>query len=159
MDNEKVRCWRDDQSWPDAATLAGIPAFSDVPAAVREWAVRRMEREEFPSGAIILRQGEAGDRFYTIARGRVQAEIAEDGQSMTRDLGPGDFFGEIALLQDVPRTATVKVAEPVTMWTMSREDFQELRKRAAEFDESLWETATARLQESTDFRAALAARP
>jgi hypothetical protein len=50
-------------------------------------------------------------------------------------------------------------ASRLRRWTMSREDFQELRERAAEFDESLWATATARLQASTDFKMALAARP
>jgi MFS family permease len=144
---------------PDAAFLAKIPPFAEVPVEIREWAVRRMVRERVPAGTVIIRQGDEGDLFYTIASGRVEIGITENGRSMNRELGAGDFFGEIALLQNVPRTATVTAAERVTLWTMSRQDFLELQNRASEFKESLWEAATARLQESTDFKMALAARP
>jgi MFS family permease len=144
---------------PEAALLARIPAFASVPDDVREWAVRRMAPEKVPSGAVIIRQGEEGDRFYTIARGKVEVSLSQDGQVMRRELGPGDFFGEIALLQNVPRTATVTALEAVKLWTMTREDFRELQHRASEFKESLWEAASARLQESTDWKLTLAARP
>lgn len=142
------RFQRETAGQPDAAALAAIPAFAAVSPAVRDWAVRRMVRERAPKGAVIVRQGAAGEKFYTIAQGRVEVEVAANGNRMTRELGPGDFFGEIALLHDVPRTATVVALQPLVLWTMSREDFEELQQRAAEFKESLWETATARLEES-----------
>jgi MFS family permease len=144
---------------PDGEYLAKIPAFASVPEEIREWAVRRMVRQDVPAGTIIIRQGEVGDLFYTIVRGRSEVSISHDGETMTRELGPGDFFGEIALLQNVPRTATVTAVQPSTMWTMSREDFHELQNRASEFKESLWQAATARLQDSSDWKMALGARP
>jgi MFS family permease len=144
---------------PDAALLARIPAFASVPEDVREWAVRRMVPETVPGGTVIIRQGEEGDQFYTIARGSVEVSVEQDGHTMQRALGAGDFFGEIALLQNVPRTATVTAVETVRLWTMTRDDFHELQNRASEFKESLWEAASARLQESTDWKMALAARP
>ena len=145
---------------PNAAALARIPAFASVPPTVREWAIRRMARERFPRGVVIIRQGDEGDRFYTLAQGRVAVEVTSaDGHQLTHELGPGDFFGEIALLKNIPRTATVRALEPVTLWSMSRKDFEDLQERAGEFKESLWETANARLEESSNFQLAWAARP
>jgi MFS family permease len=143
---------------PDAALLAEVPAFAHVPVAVREWATRRMLREQFPPGAVVIRQGDEGDKFYTIARGVAQVEVMAEGEVMTRELGPGTFFGEIALLRNVPRTATVRALKPLTVYALSREDFHELQERASEFTESLLETVSARLAEESSFKLALAMR-
>ena len=70
--------------------------------------------------AAVFEQGGHGDRFYVIDSGRavVEADGAEIGE-----LGPGSFFGEIALLRDVPRTATVRALEPLQLWALDRELF------------------------------------
>lgn len=127
---------------PRAVGLAAIPAFAHVPAAVREWAVRRMTREEFPAGAVVIRQGAEGDTFYTIARGDAAVEV--DGH-VERTLKPGEFFGEIALLHRVPRTATVRAVTPLVVWTLSRDDFDQLRAEEGAFHESLLQVAASRL--------------
>ena len=62
---------------------------------------------------IIVRQGDIGSLFYYIASGQVSVDI--DG-SHIRQLGPGDWFGEIALLRDVPRTASVTALTSVSLW-------------------------------------------
>jgi Cyclic nucleotide-binding domain len=141
---------------PDAAFLDRIPAFANVSEEVREWAGRQMVKHDFPAGELIIRQGEVGDDFYTIAKGKVRVDVKPNGEVVTRELGPGEFFGEIALLQDVPRTATVTAIEPVTTYSLSREAFQELQRRAGEFKESLLETAASRLQEDANIKMALA---
>lgn len=143
---------------PDLRMLESIPAFAHVPLDVREWALRRMVREEFPADTVIVRQGDIGENFYTIASGRVEVDVAADGHEFVRELGPGDYFGEIALLRDVPRTATVRTLEPVSTYVLSREDFLELQQRAAEFKESLLEAASARLAEDSNFKLTLATR-
>ena len=74
-------------------------------------------------GETLVEQGEVGDAFYAIRSG--QAEVYENGE-FKRTLGPGDHFGEIALLLDVPRTATVVARTPMRVYRLDREGFDQL---------------------------------
>jgi CRP-like cAMP-binding protein len=74
-------------------------------------------------GEAIVEEGEQGDAFFTISSGQV--EVTQDGQSI-RTLGPGAHFGEIALLLDVPRTATVRAVTPVRAFRLGREGFDKV---------------------------------
>lgn len=143
---------------PDAVTLARIPLFAGLASGTREWAVRRMVREQFQPGAVVVRQGDAGDRFYVIARGKAQVDVDIDGTVSSRVCGAGDAFGEIALIKNVPRTATVRALDRLVVFSLSREDFHDLQSRAGELKESLLEVAASRLEHDTNIRAALASR-
>lgn len=76
-----------------------------------------------PPGAELIRQGEPGDAFYAVGSG--QADVVRDGQVL-KTAGRGDYFGEIALLQDVPRTASVIARTPLRVFRLDREGFDQL---------------------------------
>ena len=88
----------------------------------------QLKRAHFHQGEIIIRQGEIGDRFYIIEAGEVEIVREDSGQPEERLAvrGEGDSFGEIALIHDVTRTATVRCLTPVDVVTFSRKDFQTL---------------------------------
>lgn len=93
----------------------------------------------FPAGAVIVRQGTPGDTFYIVVDGEVAVLREEAGQSRRIEtLRRGQFFGEIALLRDVPRTATVQALVPTTLLALDRAAFRDLVARsvgtAADFD-------------------------
>jgi CRP-like cAMP-binding protein/MFS family permease len=101
--------------------LRSLSLFKPFAPATIEHLAAKLERQETAAGEVVIRQGEPGDRFYAIAEGRFKVEI--DG-TQRAELGPGDFFGEIALLRDVPRTATVTALdEPGVLLSLTRDDF------------------------------------
>lgn len=100
--------------------LDGVPLFAPLQLAVKEELAAELEHEVASPGSTIVTQGEPGDRFYIIEGGEATVDI---DHQQTRTLGPGDGFGEIALLRDVPRTATVKAATAVRLLALDREHF------------------------------------
>jgi MFS family permease len=102
------------------ALLRALPIFAPLPGPALEQLASGAQALEAAPGAVVVEQGAAGDRFYVVAAGRAVAEA--DGATL-RELGPGDFFGEIALLRDVPRTATVRAVEPLRLLIVERDAF------------------------------------
>lgn len=96
-----------------AALLRGIPLFATLPLAALERVAGGMRRVRFEPEQALMTQGEPGDTYYVIEAGRVG--IAIDGTPW-HEQGPGDGIGEIALLREVPRTATAVALEPVEAW-------------------------------------------
>ncbi len=95
-----------------------------------------LELECHPEGATIVRQGDPGDKFYLIRRGKV-AVLVDEGQGPRKviELGRKDFFGDRALLTDKPRNATVVALEPFEAYTIGRETFQQARATSIPFIE------------------------
>ncbi len=89
---------------PGFALLQSVPMFGLLPQPTLEQLSRDLVAVDFDADAEIVRQGDEGDLFYLVAQGTV--DIVKDGQVIT-STGEGGYFGEIALLRDVPRTATV----------------------------------------------------
>jgi MFS family permease len=100
--------------------LRKIEIFAELPEPVLERLAKGATAVSTAADQVVVAVGEVGNHFYAIAAGRAVVE-REDGT--TRELGPGDFFGEIALLRDVPRTATVRAAEPLQLYAIGRDDF------------------------------------
>ena len=123
-----VPLWRPLVSIDAAATapseavelLRGIPIFAPLAAPELERLAKALSEEPREAGATVFEQGESGDRFYVIGEGRASVEI--DGNRV-RELTAGGFFGEIALLHDVPRTATVRAITALRLFSLDRETF------------------------------------
>ena len=100
--------------------LLGNPIFAPLPPPRLEELAMGLEERRVPAGETIVAEGEPGDEFFLVADGRVRVSVdgAEAG-----DLGPAESFGEIALLRDVPRTATVRAAEDTTLYVLDRAQF------------------------------------
>jgi MFS family permease len=101
--------------------LQGIEMFLPLSPTVQESLARALARLDVAAGAVVLQQGGVSDRFYIIESGRVRV-TADDGRVL-REEGPGEFFGEIGLLRDVPRTATITAVEDTVLQTLDRDDF------------------------------------
>jgi MFS family permease len=102
------------------ALLGRIAMFAPLPRTDLERLANQLDRIEVPAGAEVIRQGDVGDRFYVVDAGRFA--IVRDGADVAI-AGEGEFFGEVALLHDVPRTATVRALEPSAVWALDQEEF------------------------------------
>ncbi|HEU5045601.1 MAG TPA: MFS transporter [Nocardioidaceae bacterium] len=100
--------------------LRAVPMFSPLAPAVVEALANRLVAVHAPAGMVVLREGEESDRFYIIESGLV--EVTQAG-AVLRQEGPGDFFGEIGLLRDVPRTATIIAVQATRLLALERDDF------------------------------------
>ncbi|MGN6600729.1 MAG: MFS transporter [Actinomycetes bacterium] len=123
--------------------LRGIPLFAPLAPQVLDGLARRCLKIELAAGDVPVREGEIGDRFYVIASGRIEATQAG---RVLRQESAGDFFGEIALLRDTPRTATITVLEPTVLWALERDDFLEAMGASSESRRAAEEVALTRLR-------------
>jgi hypothetical protein len=105
---------------PDAGLLGNLPMFAPLPLAVTDLLAAETEPRQFPAGAVVMREGEAGDHFHLIVDG--SAAVSVRGAPRP-SLHRGDCFGEIALLRDIPRTATVTAEQPLRTLALGREEF------------------------------------
>jgi len=87
---------------------------------------------EVPAGTVVIEQGDIGDAYYAIDSGRLSVTV--DGTLQSHTMGPGDGFGEIALLRDVPRTATIVAVEDCRLLRVEREAFMAAATGVEEFD-------------------------
>ena len=105
---------------PQLELLRRIPIFSPLGEPVLEGLAADLVPLRERAGQEIIRKGDAGDRFYVVADGEI--EVLLDSGPPRRE-GPGAYFGEIALIRDVPRTATVRAATDVELYALERDDF------------------------------------
>lgn len=94
-----------------------------LPQLDLEFVLEHAEHRWFPERAAIIQQGDPGDRFYILLEGSVR--VLRDGEAIA-ELGPGDFFGETALLLDMPRNASIVASEHALTWSITRAAFQRL---------------------------------
>jgi hypothetical protein len=100
--------------------LRAVPIFGSLPAPELEGVARQLVRCEIPAGTVVVSQGERGDRWYVVADGRLGV-VRDDAP--VASLGRGDSFGEIALVRDVPRTATVVAETDALLYSLDEAAF------------------------------------
>ena len=101
--------------------LAAAPLFADVDADGLARIAARTVEVEFSAGHVIARQGEIGTGFFLVVSGRVR--VVRDGQEAA-SMGPGDFFGELSILDGKPRVAQVVATEPTVCLALASWDFE-----------------------------------
>ncbi len=104
----------------DVELLRNVSMLRALPEVTIEQLARRLTRERLPAGAAVFEQGDQGHHFYVIERGSV--DVVHDGESLSV-LGPGDWFGEIALIRGCRRTVSVRATTALTVGALSRRVF------------------------------------
>jgi MFS family permease len=105
---------------PELELLRNLAMFTPLSLAVTELLAAELEPRQFPAGAVVIREGEAGDKFHLIVDGTAAVNVRGTPRPTLR---AGDCFGEIALLRDIPRTATVTAEQPLRTLALGREEF------------------------------------
>jgi len=107
--------------------LRSVSIFSGLDAAAAAGLERLVRRRSFAEGDVIVAQDDRGDALYVLASGKVKVVLyGESGREVILSIfkEPGDFFGEMSLLDDEPRSATVTAMEPSALAVLSRADFR-----------------------------------
>jgi voltage-gated potassium channel len=108
------------------AFLAHTPLFRAAPADALVWLTEQLRAHDVASGTAMIRQGDAAHDLYLIESGRLEVRTTNGSRDITLGLlGPGDFFGEMALLRKAQRSATVTALTDARLWSLSRADLAE----------------------------------
>ena len=118
----------------DHARLKEVPFFSSLSEQDLAAVAEQVEELIVAAGNVLAREGELGDRFFVIESGT--AEVTRDGAPVTT-LGAGDFFGEVALLREERRIATVTATSPMTLVVMTGAGFRSLDSSRPEIRETV----------------------
>lgn len=131
--------------------LSKIDLFREFPVDSLAELCQSFSSANYQPGSTIISEGDEGDLFYIIVRGRVEIlKRIDDKDKRVKILEDGDFFGEIALLSNVPRTATVRTVEPTLLISLKRARFLELVASVPGMHDNLEKTMGIRLGELTE---------
>lgn len=128
----------------DAERLKQLPLFADLPTKQRGRIASWADEIDLPAGKQLIEQGAFAHEFFLITEGA--AEVLHDGKHLA-DLGPGDFFGEIALLEGHRRTASVVTTSPMRVVVMFSREFDAMDRELPEVAERIRQEMLARRRE------------
>ena len=114
-----------------AKALGRCPFFQGLSRHELIELAKLTEDLEVAEGKVLTRQGQSGSEFFVIVDGEVG--VTKDGEEI-RTMGPGDFFGEIALIEDTPRTATVTAKTPLRFFVLTRQAFRSMLAHQPELE-------------------------
>jgi CRP/FNR family cyclic AMP-dependent transcriptional regulator len=118
----------------EAKRLRDVPLFARLSRHDLDEVAHCADEVDAREGEVLARQGDIGHEFFVIESGR--AEVTKDGERIA-EMGPGDFFGEIALISEERRTATVTALEPMTCVVMTGKTFRGLKRSQPEVYETV----------------------
>ena len=120
--------------------------FADTGTRQLDLLAVKLQVRDFTPGELLVKQGDPGDAFYIVREGSVQV-LVRNGRSRRRvaTLTTGDFFGEIALLSDAPRNATVQGVDAGSVWRLERHDFRDLLGRYLDLEGQIAGVAASRV--------------
>lgn len=132
--------------------LRSVPLFASLGDESAGRLRELLELEVRPAGSVLFRKGERGGAMYLIEGGRVRIHIRDrGGDDVTlAELAPGDFFGEMSILDGKPRSATATVAEDARLAVLSRQHFHEFLRRSPEVALSMLAAVTERLRHTDE---------
>ena len=131
-----------------AELLAAMPLFSEVGAPQVKMLASKLMAESYSAGTAVLRQGDIGDKFYVVRSGtlgvhrRMEASVTEH---RVGQLGRGEYFGEIALLMDIPRTASVVAETDVELFSLDTASFEEMVRDYLHSSQALEQVSSRRI--------------
>ncbi len=139
----------------DESFLRNVFLFKNLDETENRHICALLKEENFKQGEKIVEEGRAGDALYVIWSGRVRVSRQFDKESFVlTELGPYDFFGEMALIDDFPTSATVDAIADTTLFKMSREDFRSVTSVNNELSSKMWESVarslTTRIRKTGD---------
>lgn len=130
-----------------AGLLAATPLFQGVPPDGLERIAARSVEVAFEPGQVIARQGDVGSGLFVVASGAVR--VVRDGQTLAT-LGPGEFFGELSVLDGLPRTAQVVAAEPTACLGLATWEFEAVVREQPEVALAVMRGLAGRLRTLTE---------
>jgi CRP/FNR family transcriptional regulator/CRP/FNR family cyclic AMP-dependent transcriptional regulator len=133
------------------AALRGCPLFAPCPEGVLAEVGQRLRHRHFRRNEVIFHQGDPGDALHVITEGSVKIVLpsTEGDEAIIATLQPGDFFGELALLDGQPRSATAVAVEAAETLSLPRDTFRELLGRHPELRDSLFFALSSLLRRLT----------
>jgi CRP-like cAMP-binding protein len=125
--------------------LRSVPLFGGCNDKELAFIASRADEVDIPAGRVLCEKGKSGGDFFIILDGRADVEAVHG----KRNLGPGEFFGEIALIDNGPRTATVKAATPMRCLVLGHTQFRDVLRQNGEIALKVLRAVTERLREAT----------
>jgi CRP-like cAMP-binding protein len=110
--------------------IKGVPLFSGASKAQLAEIAAIADEVDLPAGKTLIKEGDSGREFFVLIDGT--ADVTQGGKQIGRMMGPGDFFGEIALISKAPRTATVTTTTPVRALVVTDRAFRQLLEHSPE---------------------------
>jgi signal transduction histidine kinase len=136
----------------DIAVMALRKAFAGIPASEVERILSSGRIAEYPASAVLCKEGAVEDKFYVLLEGEVQVtkRIDADEERLLKELSPGDFFGEMAIIHNAPRAATVRTTKKVSVLEISKEAFEKVLTESSSVSLAMVREVSRRLRENDE---------